>query len=174
MARKVTVTENFSKAFSGQPIETEFGIPVSPSAAVAPISLNFDLQEKPELDTKAIEASYEAKVKALESQLVAELTNALTVALKSSVWSWKGGPRDIYDTGKLAASANISMSSGSLVVKYDAPYAGIVHNGGYIFPYGNKSARPIYLPPRPWIDSVLYGGGPVPRFDFGEFFKRNL
>lgn len=174
MASKVKITENFSKAFSKQPATEKLGIPVSLSAAVAPINLNFDFQEEPELDTRAIEASYEAKIEALEPQLIAELTEALTAALRSSVWSWNGGARDIYDTGNLAASANISMSSGSLVVKYDAPYAGIVHNGGYIFPYGNKSARPIYLPPRPWIDSVLYGGGPVPQFDFGEFFRRNL
>ena len=174
MANKVTVTENFSKAFSKQPIETEFGIPVLPSIAVAPIGLDFDLQGEPALDTKAIEASYEAKMKALEPQLIEELTRALTAALRSSVWAWNDGARDIYDTGRLANSVNISMSSGSLVVKYDAPYANIVHNGGYIFPYGNELARPVYLPPRPWIDSVLYGGGPVPRFDFNEFFGRNL
>lgn len=174
MANKVKIKENFSKAFPKKPIEVDLDMPVLPPIVISPVSLGFDLQKEPELDTEALEADYEARVAALEPQLIAELADALTAALKASVWAWNDGARDIYDTGELAGSVNISMSSGSLVVKYDAPYANIVHNGGYIFPYGNKSARPIYLPPRPWIDSVLYGDGPVPQFDFNGFFERNL
>jgi len=112
--------------------------------------------------------------KALKGVAV-DLKRALDAALKSSAWRWPtGGSRDIYDTGALLSSGSVTVNGYSLAVKYGASYASIVHNGGYIFPYGNKNLRPIYLPGRPWITSTLYGGGPVPQFDFNASLKRYL
>lgn len=99
-------------------------------------------------------------------QIALELKAALDAALEAPVWAWSGGARDIYDTGELKASGTVLIKGLEIVVNYSAPYATLVHNGGYIFPYGNKAAQPIFLPGRPWVRSVLYGGGPVPQFDF--------
>lgn len=103
-----------------------------------------------------------------------DLKAALDKALKSAVWGWIDGARDIYDTGELLNSGQVIVSGTQIAVSYSAPYASIVHDGGYIFPYGNKKARPIYLPGRPWIASTLYGGGPVPQFDFKASLMRHL
>ncbi|WGL30498.1 capsid assembly protein [Synechococcus phage S-CRES2] len=104
-----------------------------------------------------------------------DLSVALYAAMRSSAWSWPGGgSRDIFDTGKLAASGKVIAQGSGVSVSYSAPYASIVHDGGYIFPYGNKKARPVYLPGRPWIASTIYGGGPVPQFDFMASLNKNM
>ena len=126
------------------------------------------------IDEEAILEQAQQQIDALMDQLAKEVEVALTSALRSSVWSWKGGSRDIYDTGNLAGSASVEATSDSISVSYSAPYANIVHNGGYIQPYGNASARPVYLPARPWVTSVLYGGGPIEPFDFDGFLARNM
>ena len=97
--------------------------------------------------------------------IAAGLKQELDAALKSPVWAWTSGNRDIYDTGELMDSGKVVAMGDRLSVSYSAPYAMLIHNGGYIHPYGNLKARPIYLPGRPWVSSVLYGGGPVPKFD---------
>ncbi len=102
------------------------------------------------------------------------LKKRLDMALMAPVWSWSGGARDIFDTGALAASGSVTWNGKSLVINYLAPYADIVHNGGYIFPYGNKSARPVYLPGRPWISAVLDGGGPIPRWSLEDWLEANI
>lgn len=104
-----------------------------------------------------------------------ELKGALDAALVSPIWAWPaGGPRDIVDTGSLLASGSVSIQGTTLSVNYSSPYADIVHYGGYIYPYGNKNLPPLYLPGRPWIESTLNGGGPVPQFNFQESIMRNL
>ena len=115
------------------------------------------------------------KIDEFMPELKMELTAALNGALTASVWAWKdGGMRDIVDTGQLAATLSIETSGSGVKVSYSSPYANLVHNGGYIQPYGNKAARPIYLPARPWVKSVMEGGGPVPQFDIQEFFLSRL
>ena len=115
----------------------------------------------------------EREIKKAMNTMAAKLKTALKVAIKSSVWAWpSGGARDIYDKGRLASSGNVTVEGLSLVVTYGAPYASLVHDGGYIRPYGNPNARPIYLPGRPWITSTIYGGGPVPKFNFREELRR--
>lgn len=125
-----------------------------------------------------IEAQAEALEEAIQNALKgvqADLKAALDAALRSSVWNWPtGGSRDIYNTGQLLASGRVILSKNKLAVSYGASYASIVHDGGYIFPYGNQNLRPIYLPGRPWISSTLYGGGPVPQFDFKASLMRHL
>lgn len=109
-----------------------------------------------------------AKLKMVLPRVEAKLANALNAAMSSSSWSWKGGSRDIVDTGALKNSLKIEWIGMTAVVSYSEPYAAIIHEGGYIYPYGNKSASPVYLPGRPWVKSVLVGGGPVPQFDWEE------
>lgn len=119
-----------------------------------------------------IEKFGEDAIKAELQQISAELKMALDAALDAPVWAWNGGARDIYDTGALKASGTVEIRGLEIIVRYSAPYATLVHNGGYIYPYGNKSAQPIFLPGRPWVRSVLYGGGPVPQFDFVGAIQR--
>lgn len=116
-----------------------------------------------------------AKVKKAMKGVQLDLKIALDSALKSNSWKWRdSGARDIYDTGALLKSGKVMLSGTRLSVSYSAPYASIVHDGGYIFPYGNQNLRPIYLPGRPWISSTLYGGGPVPQFNFEASLKRHM
>ena len=110
----------------------------------------------------------EQEVKEVMQTMAVRLKTALDTAIRSPVWVWpSGGARDIYDTGRLASSGSVTIKDLALIVSYEAPYARLVHDGGYIQPYGNPNARPVYMPGRPWIASTIYGGGPVPKFDFG-------
>jgi phage gpG-like protein len=103
-----------------------------------------------------------------------ELEVALKNAMASNSWSTPSGSGDIIDTGRLMESGVIKADGSSIVIAYTAPYAAIVHYGGYIAPFGNQSSR-VYLPARPWVQSVLRGGGPVEKFDlkkrYGQILK---
>jgi hypothetical protein len=77
------------------------------------------------------------------------------------------------DTGELMASGRVTLSENGITISYDAPYAALIHYGGYIHPYGNVNLR-VFLPPRPWIESVMFGGGPVPQFDFVSYYTREI
>ena len=172
---KTTTTSNLKKALTSKGELGDLEIPVISLKMGLPIT--FDAVVKEEIDAvdeAAILEEAQKQINNLMAQLANEVEAALTDALKSNAWSWKGGSRDIYDTGELARSVSVTVTSDGISVSYGVPYANIVHNGGYIFPYGNASARPVYLPPRPWISSVLYGEGPIPQFDFDGFLKRNL
>lgn len=102
---------------------------------------------------------------------VSALRDALDAAISSNVWSWPGGSRDIVETGELRDSLNVSISSNGLSVEYGAPYAALMHYGGYIQPYGNLKIDKVYIPGRPWADSVLLGGGPVSEFDWQTIYS---
>jgi len=173
---RVTATDNLSTVFKGgKQVIGDLKVPVIGLKMGLPIGFDAKIQGDMDVVNEGeLIAAAEAEIKRMTSSLAAELSKALEDALKASVWSWTGGTRDIYDTGELARSGSVTATGDGITVVYSAPYANIVHNGGYIYPYGNKGARPIYLPPRPWVTSVLYGGGPVPQFDFEDFFARNL
>lgn len=108
-----------------------------------------------------IKASYK-KILGLVSD---DLYIALGEAMESNVWKWDYGDGDIVDTGALRDSLELQVVENSILISYNQEYAGIVHFGGYIHPYGNPNVQ-IFMPGRPWIQSVLQGGGPVNRFDF--------
>jgi hypothetical protein len=107
------------------------------------------------------------------SRVATELKAALDAALLSGVWSTPSGRGDIYETGELLSSGSVTVDGSGLKIAYDAPYATLVHFGGYINPYGNMSVR-VYLPPRPWVEAVLQGNGPVPQFDFEKYYREEL
>jgi hypothetical protein len=102
------------------------------------------------------------------------LADALDQAMRSQVWGTSGGNADIIDSGALSASLNVTVSGTQINVSYGEPYANLVHYGGYILPYGNASLEKVYVPPRPWVQSVLQGGGPVPRFDFESIYRQAI
>lgn len=104
-------------------------------------------------------------------ELVIELNAKLTAAIKSNVWGWRDGTRDIVDTGALAASQSVSIQGEAIVIDYGVDYAVFVHEGGYIRPYGNESAEAVFVPGRPWADAVIYGNGPVPSVDFDNIIR---
>lgn len=173
---KVTATDNLGKSLklSNLSVAT-LSMPVRGMVPPVPLSFDYRAGEMDDLiDENAIEGEFSGQIDALMGKLAQEVKGALDAALKSSVWTWKNGVRDIYDTGELASSGEVSVGADGIIVSYSAPYANLVHNGGYIYPYGNEKARPVYLPGRPWVSSVLYGEGPVPQFDFEGFFKSNL
>jgi len=135
------------------------------------ISITFSIKKDevtPLLDRlpKIMKAAHKESVKALAGLLEEALNNAM----ESSVWDWGSDNRDIIDTGKLKDSLKIYVDSDDDIhIMYGEDYAAIVHYGGYFNPFGNKEVKQYY-PGRPWVSSVLEGGGPVPQFDFeGEY-----
>lgn len=163
------------------PKELDFVPPTPPPPAVLffpPVQIEFD-EKAYNAVIKALEESVEEDLEAMLDKAFAgvarELKVALDDAMESPVWNWSsGGSRDIVDTGSLKSSGLVVIDRNGVSVSYSSPYAGIVHDGGYIQPYGNPNARPIYYPKRPWIRATLLGGGPTPQFDFGASIMRNL
>ena len=173
---RVTATDNFGNAFKAtKKTVGEINVGFVGLKMIIPIGFDSDIElDEDIIDEQAIKDEARAEIDALMGKLAREVKSALDVALYAPVWTWNDGTRDIFDTGELVRSGIVTASPDGIVVSYIAPYANLVHYGGYIRPYGNKSARPVYLPGRPWIDSVLYGGGPVPQFDFERFFADNI
>lgn len=128
-----------------------------------PSSIELGLQPK-------IRRAIEIGLKSVEL----EATRLLPVAMQSGSWGFRGGSSDIVDTGELMKSMQVTVGSTGITVTYNEPYAALIHYGGYIQPYGNKDAKPVYLPPRPWIDAVLGGGGPVEAIDYYSIYQKAL
>jgi phage gpG-like protein len=136
------------------------------------VNVKLDESNAQRLQEKVVTAINRATV-----LIAQELEVALKNAMSSSVWSVPSGTGDIIDTGKLMESGIIRADGSNIVIAYTAPYAAIVHYGGYITPFGNQAAK-VYLPARPWVQSVLRGGGPVEQFDlkgrYGKVLKELL
>lgn len=138
--------------------------------------INTSIQVESFADIEKLKTKLPAIIVAANKKTVAlvarELKVALDEAMESAVWQWDYGDGDIVDTGALRDSARVvPVSDGDIYIFYNEKYAGIVHYGGYIHPYGNPDIQ-IYMPARPWIQSVLEGGGPVPRYDFEGVYER--
>jgi hypothetical protein len=105
-----------------------------------------------------------------------DLHAALDEAIEATVWEWSDGKtRDIFDTGQLLESGSVEFdpSAGNIIIRYGANYAAIVHFGGIVRSPWQPGAE-IYYPARPWIEAVLTGNGPVPRFDFSKAYEENF
>lgn len=119
----------------------------------------------------------------------------LNEAMEESTWIWtrptqrvngsfiQPGPRNIVDTGTLRNSKKLKTSFGStqakMQVTYTAPYAGLVHWGGYITNYGDPSRGQTYIPGRPWVQKVFStksdaDSGQSDRFGFLEEIKEQM
>lgn len=101
-----------------------------------------------------------------------DLMAELDEAMEANVWEWYGESRDIIDTRELQESGRVEFdpTRNAIVVSYSAPYAEIVHFGGVINSPLNPSVDIVY-PARPWVEAVVYGNGPVKRFDFQKAFN---
>ena len=136
------------------------------------IGLDLDLSEFSQANRPLIEIQKgikKAHMKAVKL-MAAEFSKALDDAMESNVWDWKGDTRDIIDTGELKNSKKVIVDSdGDIHVFYGTDYAAIVHYGGYFYPYGNENAKTFY-PGRPWVKSLIEGGGPIDQFDFNTIY----
>lgn len=116
----------------------------------------------------------ETAINRANRRIAVDLKQALDAAMRSSNWPTPTTPSaDIYETGELLESGTVRVTPNGVHISYDAPYAALVHYGGYINPYGSQSTR-IYLPARPWVDSVLRGGAGIPAFDFGRYYAEEI
>ncbi len=101
-----------------------------------------------------------------------EIGGYLDNAMSSSIWG--SGDPDIVDSGKLRNSLNISRSSDGIQISYSAPYAGLIHYGGYIVPYGNTAASRVYITGKPWAESIIFGDGPIRGYDYVDAYDRAI
>jgi hypothetical protein len=103
-----------------------------------------------------------------------KLKEWLNKSMEEQIWNWPRGTfreggggyispglRDIVDTGELQNSLKIKAESlktrRNTIIEYSSSYASYVHNGAYIYPYGNKNAQRVYTPGRPWIFYAIVG-----------------
>ena len=123
-------------------------------------------------DWSEVEAAYRYKHEAAIKDMTMALSSYLDRMMGAS-WAWADGPRNIIDTGELLASKSVTAETGGFKVSYNADYAGIIHYGGYITPYGNQYAAKVYIPGRPWIlATVGEVPGPLPAFDWENVYMQ--
>lgn len=67
-----------------------------------------------------------------------------------------GSPRNLIDFGNLRQTGSFQMR-GKYQARFtwSADYATAVHEGASIYPWGNRQARRVILPARPWTRAVL-------------------
>ena len=128
--------------------------------------INFKLKKIP---NEQILAKFESAINRASAQIAVDLKQALDLALTSPIWAGQ----DIVDTGNLLRSGRVTIGKNGVTIAYEAPYAALVHYGGYIHPYGNVNLR-VYMPPRPWVESVLYGGAGFQPFDFVGYYGSEI
>ena len=143
------------------------------------------------VNEKAAGRAFVAAQLSASTQVERELPIVLGKAMGSPVWEWTGRatwrqngevagtPRDIIDTGYLASTLKLTTKFMATKVQtkiaYTAPYAGLVHNGGAILPYGNSSRNTVLIPGRPWIDAVMRGGvSGIEKYDYKGVYQTHV
>jgi hypothetical protein len=122
---------------------------------------------------KEILSGFERAIDRASAKIAIDLKAALDEAMRSDIWPTTGGGADIIASGELLESGRVIIGDSGVSVVYDAPYAALVHYGGYISPYGNASAK-VYLPARPWVEAVLLGGYGIPAFNFIKYYEDEI
>jgi len=125
-------------------------------------------------------------LRAGDQLILSELKMKLDENMDNDLWAWpvskKDGtsttervngtlvrdPRNIVDTGRLKASLRMRADDGVVNIAYREPYALITHYGGYILPYGNRHARPVFLPARPWVTYTLEN------YNIGQVYRQAI
>lgn len=114
------------------------------------------------LQAKAREASRRAA-----EIVMGELFAAFQQSFTAKAWDWPrpteraagptvGSPRNLIDTGNLRQTGTYQMTGPyQATFRWSAQYATAVHEGAYIYPWGNRDAERVLLPPRPWTRAVL-------------------
>jgi hypothetical protein len=98
--------------------------------------------------------------------VMGELYAAFQQSFTKNVWSWPrqtqrtvgtaGSPRNLIDVGNLRQSGSWQMNGPfQATFTWSANYATAVHEGAMIYPWGNRNARRVQLPARPWTRAVL-------------------
>lgn len=129
-------------------------------------AIQFKLKSLP---SSEILNKFQNAINRASERIAVDLKSALDEAIRSPIWSGQ----DIVDSGQLLNSGTVTVGPNGVTVAYDAPYAALVHYGGYIHPYGKTSSR-VYLPPRPWMESVIYGGAGLQPFDFVSYYTQEI
>ena len=140
--------------------------------------LEIEIKQKKSEDVNKILSGLKRSIVKVHKKVMLDVANeleeALNDAMMSPVWQWTNDVRDIVDTGALKDSLKLLLDSdGDIHILYNQDYAAIVHYGGYFHPFGNPNVK-SYYPGRPWVDSILFGGGPVPQFDIEASYERNF
>ena len=95
-----------------------------------------------------------------------ELNSAFQDAIGSRVWDHPRptvrsngqtvtAPRNIVDLGILKASNSFEINGNLVTYQWAVNYAAAQHWGANIYPWGNKKAKKVNLPPKPWTSAVL-------------------
>ena len=123
--------------------------------------------------SKALSKGTQKASSYVEKNLKIALDKAMT-----SMWTWTEGSRDIVDTGKLKNSLKITaifnQTKVSWQIQYRTPYAAFVHYGGVMKPYGNKNARDVLIPARPWVQAIMEGSHGQEKFDIKTPFDEGM
>jgi hypothetical protein len=143
------------------------------------------------LNEKLIGRALVAAQLSASTEIERNLPMVLDKAMGSPVWEWSGRatfrqngeiagtPRDIIDTGHLASTLKLTTKFMATKVQtkiaYSAPYAGLVHNGGAILPYGDSNRNTVLIPGRPWIDAVMKGGvSGIEKYDYKGIYQAHV
>ncbi len=116
-----------------------------------------------------LRARAEAAARRATEIVMGELFAAFQQSFTAKAWAWPrqtvrsdgstvGSPRNLIDVGSpgLRSSGFYQMTGPfQATFKWSALYATAVHEGAMIFPWGNRDAKRVYLPPRPWTRAVL-------------------
>lgn len=159
------ISSNFPRSLPKfNDVSVPLAVPASPVGAALRVT---GFKQNIKID---INGKIEKAIKQGTSNLKLELETKLDQAVEFDGWGWTKGTRDIVDTGNLKNSASIALTADGIDISYDAPYAGIIHYGGYIQPYGDNSRERVFIPGRPWIESLINGGGPIDPLDYEEAY----
>ena len=138
----VKITHNFDKIedikFEDQEIEINIRT-LGPLPFAFPISWDISPSAGSEVPWSAIESG-------LKDAIVKAVIDELPRYLDASIVENR-----LVDTGALRDSLIVARTPSGLEIRYTAPYAGLLHEGGYIQPYGNQNAEKVFIPGRPWI-----------------------
>ena len=109
----------------------------------------------------AFQQSFTAKAWDWPRDLPTRKLNGATVGEKARSYQAgdgisAGSPRNLIDFGSLRQTGAWQMR-GRYQARFtwSADYATAVHEGASIFPWGNRQARRVILPARPWTRAVL-------------------
>jgi hypothetical protein len=118
------------------------------------------------VSTGNLQARAKAAARRASEIVMGELFAAFQQSFTAKSWAWPrqtqrtvgvvGSPRNLIDTGNLRQTGSFRMTGPyQATFKWSADYATAVHEGAWIYPWGNRDAERVYLPPRPWTRAVL-------------------
>jgi len=133
------------------------------------------------VETKKMQAAIRTALSKGQQKGAAYVEKSLRKALDGAVvktWPYGGESRDIVESGRLRSSLQIKtqflQTKTTFKIVYAVPYAGIIHYGGMIKPYGNQNAADVVIPGRPWVTATLQGTDGMQKFDMKTPFDKGI